>query len=413
MGAPDTVTSPGRGPVAEAVAAFVAASPVRAVDVAEVALRQLGPLGVVDIALLLADVQQRLLRPLAPNGRQPANVEGTMAGRAFRLGEAVSADGDQPGQSTWWLPVSHGARRVGVLVATVTDLSPDLGAALQVVAGLAAQSLILDAASSDLVVNRSRSAALALPAELQWALLPPLTAADPDVTVSGVLEPAYHIAGDSYDYAFDDGRVRLAVFDAMGHGLDAAMMATVAVGAYRQARRAGASVAETATVIDDAVGRQFGPDGFVTGMVAELDERSGRLTYLTAGHHPGLILRDGRIVGHLDAAGWLPLGLNAVLDVADLPSPAVADLEPGDRVLLYTDGVVEARSSDGVFFGLDRLEDQLVIEAASGSSTAETMRRLAQAVLEHQADELQDDATMLLAHWHPVMGAGRGSRCAG
>ena len=75
------------------------------------------------------------------------------------------------------------------------------------------------------------------------------------------------------------------------------------------------------------------------------------------------------------------------------------DLEPGDAVLLYTDGVIEARTPQGEFFGLERLTDLLEREAASGQPAEELLRRLVQTVLEHQAAELRDDATLLLVQW--------------
>ena len=90
----------------------------------------------------------------------------------------------------------------------------------------------------------------------------------------------------------------------------------------------------------------------------------------------------------------LPFGLG---DGA--PKPRVAELEPDDAVLLYTDGVTEARTADGELFGLDRLVDLLEREAASGRSAEELLRRLVRAVLEHQGGGLRDDATLLLVQW--------------
>ena len=75
------------------------------------------------------------------------------------------------------------------------------------------------------------------------------------------------------------------------------------------------------------------------------------------------------------------------------------DLEPGDAVLLYTDGVTEARAADGELFGLDRLTDLLEQEAASERPPEEMLRRLVRALLEHQPEGLRDDATLLLVQW--------------
>jgi serine phosphatase RsbU (regulator of sigma subunit) len=74
-------------------------------------------------------------------------------------------------------------------------------------------------------------------------------------------------------------------------------------------------------------------------------------------------------------------------------------LEPGDQLLLYTDGVIEARDSEGEFFGVARLVDLVTREAAAGRTAAETMRRLNLAILAHQEGFLQDDATTLMVEW--------------
>nr|MDT0665405.1 PP2C family protein-serine/threonine phosphatase [Micromonospora sp. DSM 115978] len=79
-------------------------------------------------------------------------------------------------------------------------------------------------------------------------------------------------------------------------------------------------------------------------------------------------------------------------------------LEPGDRLLLYTDGVIEARDSDGAFFGTDRLVEFVTRESAAGKPAAETLRRLTHAILAHQEGHLQDDATTLLVQWPGLVG---------
>lgn len=90
----------------------------------------------------------------------------------------------------------------------------------------------------------------------------------------------------------------------------------------------------------------------------------------------------------------LPFGLG---DGA--PKPGIAELEPDNVLLLYTDGVTEARTADGELFGLDRLADLVEREAASGRTAEELLWRLVQSVLDHQAGGLRDDATLLLMQW--------------
>jgi serine phosphatase RsbU (regulator of sigma subunit) len=93
----------------------------------------------------------------------------------------------------------------------------------------------------------------------------------------------------------------------------------------------------------------------------------------------------------------LPLGLTAAL--GGTITVGQESLEPGDRLLFYTDGVTEARSAEGEQFGAQRLADLVVREDAAGQPAPETMRRLMHAILAHQAGQLRDDATTMLVEW--------------
>ena len=88
---------------------------------------------------------------------------------------------------------------------------------------------------------------------MRWGLLPPLTFTSPDVTIAGFLQPCDGIAGDAFDYGVTGRIASLAIFDAMGHGIEASMMADMAVGCYRNARRSGADVAATLRAVDEVI----------------------------------------------------------------------------------------------------------------------------------------------------------------
>ena len=118
---------------------------------------------------------------------------------------------------------------------------------------------------------------MGLAAEMQWSLLPPLTVSSRAVTIAAVLEPAYDVSGDTFDYAVDPGTAKAAVFDGMGHGLRSAQMALLAVSAYRHARRSGASLTETCQQIDDALLDAFSGTSFTTALFTELDTTTGWL----------------------------------------------------------------------------------------------------------------------------------------
>jgi serine phosphatase RsbU (regulator of sigma subunit) len=372
-----------------------------------------GDFGSEDTLIYLADVQQRVLVPfVAPVGHHhdtyadALGIDSTVAGRAFQHTRQLSqsAPAGPGGERTRiWLPLLAGAERLGVLGITLptqalddTDGMRRLEHFTSIVAALVMNKTLY----GDSIVRTRRTNPMTLAAELQWSLLPPLTFISPSITVAGGLEPAYEVAGDSLDYAVDAGTARFAVFDGMGHGLVSAQLISLVVAAYRNARRLGQSLTETAGHIESAVNEVFRDDSFATGMVCELDTASGRLTWISAGHLEPLLLRGGRFVRTLHVEPMLPLGLNEALGDRLTAEVGSEQLEPGDLVLIYTDGVTEARSPGGEFFGQDRLVDMVLRNLAAGLATPETMRRVVHALLDHQAGHLDDDATLLIIEWH-------------
>ncbi len=188
----------------------------------------------------------------------------------------------------------------------------------------------------------------------------------------------------------------MLIVDAMGHGLEASRMANLAVAAYRHCRRRQLDFESTFREIDQALAGEFGADRFVTGQLATLDSRSGTLRWLNAGHPHPLLLRQGRVNSELTSEPSLPLGLGEVPLAA-----AEVSLEPGDRLLFFTDGVVEAPSVGGERFGQDRLADLTRRTLTDEQTLSETVRRLVRAVRLHHEGALDDDATILLVEWHP------------
>ncbi|MFV2109311.1 PP2C family protein-serine/threonine phosphatase [Micromonospora sp. LOL_015] len=170
-------------------------------------------------------------------------------------------------------------------------------------------------------------------------MLPPLTAATQRITVSAVLEPCYDVGGDGFDYAIDgDGdHAFLAVFDAVGHSLKAGLACTTVIAAVRSARRCGHDLVTQGRTADAALTDQFTDARFVTAFLADLDLETGLLRYVNAGHPRPLLLRGGKMVRELRAGRRLPLGIPAT-------AARVGEeiLEPGDQLLLFTDGVPEA-----------------------------------------------------------------------
>jgi serine phosphatase RsbU (regulator of sigma subunit) len=173
-------------------------------------------------------------------------------------------------------------------------------------------------------------------------------------------------------------------------------VAALAISAYRNSRRGHLDLADTYAAIDGALMGQYAGDRYATGVLAQLDTGTGRLSWVNAGHPEPLLLRGGRLVKTLPGEASTPLG---VPFTAGPLTVGHEQLEPGDRVLLYTDGLPEARLPDGAFFGEERLADFIERASAAGHSPPETLRRLGRAVLDFQRGQLQDDATALLLEW--------------
>ena len=346
-----------------------------------------------DVAIYLVDYEQTLLVPL-PDGtdRAPLEIDTTLAGRAFAavaVQEAETGSGQR-----LWLPLLDGAERLGVLGLTLPRVNDPLRKRCRWLASLTAELLVSKTQYTDSYSVVRRRQRMGLPAELQWQLLPPLTLVTPRVAIAGLLEPAYEVAGDAFDYAVNGDTAHLAVIDPVGHDLTASILAAVTVGSYRHSRRAGLDLKATHAAMDQAIAGQFGGERFVTGQLAQLDCVTGLLQWVNAGHPLPLLLRRAKVVDTLACHPVAPMGVDL-----GQPEIATAALEPADRVLFYTDGVTEGRNLAGEPVGEARLADVLVRATLAGQPAAETMRRLAHAILAHQGRRPRDDATMVFLEW--------------
>jgi serine phosphatase RsbU (regulator of sigma subunit) len=349
-----------------------------------------------DVCILLQDYGQRMLRPLPGMrlvaGESPEPVDGSAAGRAFLRMTVIEEQRDDGVRM--YLPLLDGSDEVGVLALTLDAVDEDDRRLLRRFAGLVADMLVTKNAYTDQFLQARRSAPMSLSAEIQWALLPPMTMITPQVALAGILEPAYDVAGDSFDYAINGNIVHLAVIDAMGHGLNAAMLATLAIGAYRHARRANVGLADLYGLMDAVVEKQFGAEQFVTAQVMRLDITTGYLQWINAGHPAPLLIRDRRVVQTLESPGTLPVGFGGATPVI-----SEHELRRGDRVLFFTDGAIEEHKPGGRQFGMERLIDFVETAGQVGEGVQEMVRGLSHALARARDGVTTDDTTLFLVEW--------------
>lgn len=198
-----------------------------------------------------------------------------------------------------------------------------------------------------------RRSSMTVAAEMQWAALPNRADLLGDFAIGSVLEPAYEVAGDAFDYAAADGAVWAYSFDGMGHGLSATMASNVALSAIRNSRRSGGGLDAQMNAASHVMFEHFGGDCFVTGLACRFD--STGVEFVNAGHEPGWAISDGH-VRRLDLVAELPLGV-----IADQTYSIQArqPLEPGDGVAMFSDGPASSRSPDGSEYGVERLRNML------------------------------------------------------
>jgi hypothetical protein len=401
------VSTSGSGVYAQ-VAALLHASRRQAPDeLGTFLVRRVAGFGMREVSVYVSDFEQRRLVPIAGSACDaPIEMEGTVGGRCFttarQLDEAVG------GGVRLWSVVIDGAARLGVMSVTLSEVDDDARALADSLAGVVAALLVTRGQCTDAYTTLRRSEKLSLAAEMQWDLLPPLSLDSGRVSVAGLVQPAYEVGGDAFDYAVNGNILDFAVFDAMGHGLEAAQLAHLAVSSYRNSRRSGLDLEATCQAMDAAVALSTGiGEQFVTCLIGRLDLLSGVLTWVNLGHPLPFLVRDGKVVGPLVCEPALPAGVRNGLFAAAVPKVANHVLRPGDRLFCLSDGVVDSHRPGGEDFGEERLIEVLSAKARADLNAAETVRQLSHTVLDHHG-ALSDDTTAFLLEFHGG-GVGHGS----
>uniref|UniRef100_UPI000CECB819 PP2C family protein-serine/threonine phosphatase n=1 Tax=Streptomyces specialis TaxID=498367 RepID=UPI000CECB819 len=356
-------------------------------------------LGLDHLVIYLIDLQQRDLIPLGERDTV-VPVDSSIAGWAYRTA-AVRVEEAPTGGLTAWFPLVDGAERLGVLGAWSRTLDATRLRRCRMPASVLAMVMTSKRTDSDSFARAPRTRPMRLPAEMLRAFLPPRTVGDGHVVSTAVLEPAYDLGGDAFDHSLTRTHLHAAIFDSMGHNLASGLTTAVAMAGCRNARRNGADLPELVETIDRALAEWL-PDQFCTGVLLQLDLVSGALRWCNCGHPTPLLIRDHRVVdGALERPSQPPMGSPARLaaEVADAAREFhEVTLEPGDRVLLYTDGITEARVQGGALLEMGRFTDAIIRATAAGELASEVLRRLIHEILDHEGGQLRDDATMLLGY---------------
>lgn len=373
-----------------------AAPPADGVDAlaAELAAR----VGASEVSMLIADISgltlARLARRPAPERSRQLRPDGehvpidrTPAGTAL-ASQRLQISHDDAG--VWvHVPVSERGEAVGVLElllpATPGPLVLDyLGSAGHALAYL----IIADRRFSDLYELGQRSTALTLEAEIQRRLLPTSYACEgPQFALAGWLVPADEAGGDTFDYMVDSSTLHLSITDAMGHGVPAALLATLGVGSLRNSRRRGLGLSEQARQASAHIAAHAAPDQFVTALLGSLHLQTGVLELVNAGHMAPLLVRDGRVSEiRLDAGLVLGVAPGEAYDVQSF------QLHSGDRLALVTDGMSERNAAEA--------EIESLLGTLGHLHAREAVQALTSAVLDVTGGAVRDDATVLIIDWY-------------
>src|SRR5213083_1689603 len=336
----------GRSPVNlnALLAAVEAAPPVAAVDVLAGALAE--AIGAREVSFLIADFSGRSLIRLGHSGgkgrmqgketAERVSLVGTPHGRALaaQAVEVVVEDGS----SRLFAPVTSRGEAVGVLELALEDVPDEQTVAdVALAAHALAYVVIANRRFTDLFEWGQRSVPLSLAAEIQHRLLPgAFTCEAGQFTLAAWLQPAGEIGGDTFDFSLDRDTLHLSMTDAMGHTMDAALLATVLVGGLRNARRRGVDLAEQARLANDALADQAGEGQFVTGLLVRIDLAAATAGIVNAGHPPPFRVRGGQ-VQQLQLEVDQPFGLQA----GGGYRVQALSLEVGDRLMFLTDGMLE------------------------------------------------------------------------
>lgn len=357
-------------------------------------------LGATDVQILLMNHQLTALRPIHYPGagddaprRADVDVDNTLAGQAFNQQKMITRR-DCDGRVKVAVPVGVRGERLGILALTLGE-APDESARLGLsrIADTLAYAVQAAAQQTDAMARAARSRRLTLAAELQWQLLPGRGCQGPEYQLAGHLEPAYQAQTDTFDWSQDKDHLVLNVTDSVAGRRGVTLLPTLAVTALRNARRAGLSIADQAFLASEAVYAHHGGLEHISTLLVDVNLSTGQTTAVRAGS-PRLFIHRGSSILEAQLSEQDPLGMFQESEYA----PENLRLEPGDRLLLLTDGVYATRSTTRERYADNALID--LLENSSNDSVATVSTTVINGLHDHvDNSELNDDAAILIIEW--------------
>jgi serine phosphatase RsbU (regulator of sigma subunit) len=370
-----------KGPVAvEAIHAFdVVAAPVLPEQLVAEAQR----IANIALALYVVDIDGTHLLRVAGSDRLPAKIKAPLAvgPELDRDGLAALRQGLKRFPGAEVIPLWLRGRATGAMITVGPPRGP-----LSELARQAAVAITLADRYTDVFARATRRKRPSAAAEIQQSLLPPRIARLTGAEVAGNVLPSYEVAGDWFDVIENPDGIWVSLADGLGGSTRAAASSAVAMGALRASRRSGGTPSDALLLMHATLKEMPGPRAEMSALVAHWDPIVEELQVVNCGHVPPVILRaDGE-------AERLPLSTGRGLGgrAAPRPTESRARLSEGDRLILFSDGVV-AEGEGKAGLGFDGL-----VEAALGSTSGaapDTVRHIHMAVLDASGGDLSDDAT--------------------
>ncbi len=282
--------------------------------------------------------------------------------------------------SSYWGYIALVEKKEGIFTAAdrkmIESVSQQIASALERVAFM-----------RDEIERQRMKEQLEIAKNIQMRLFPKKLPRTERIIVSASSTPAIHVGGDYYDSFPYAGGILAVVADVSGKGVPAALLMSSARSALRSMSKTIKDLRTLIYELNNMLCEDLSEDRFIT-MVAMLIDDSGRLTLVNAGHDPVYIVNDGEI-SSVEADG-VPLGILPDFDYED----KVVDVPPGSFVVAYTDGVPEARNTEGEEFGFERLEE--VLRNLNTDDAEKAMLKIKDAVFEFSRGAPQHDDTTIM-----------------